>query len=205
MADKDSYKSMASLVMGAVSASLVLFPSLLSVVAKPLVSPWLMWAYLGSGLIALASLSYTYYFTVFAKEAALPIRASGIGACFGVLCIFCFAAFLFVNLLADQRAAPTISAIAASSYAAGQGDVVTLSAKGEDQNSDRLSWTWRVEQVSGPGPKANDVILPSRLDAAIWPISAEALPGTYRISAIASDGARNSPRESVEIVVRRKP
>lgn len=203
MADKGTYKSMASLVMGAVSASLVLFPSLLSVVAKPLVGSWLMWAYLGCGLIALAGLSYTYYYVAFASDAPLPIISSSFGAFFGGLSIFFFAIFLFLNLLADQCAAPTISSIVASRYDAAPGEVVTISAKGEDQNGDRLKWTWQVEQIGTGGGHTNHIGLSSKLDAAVWSISAAALPGIYRVSATASDGERNSQTEAVEIIVRK--
>ncbi len=201
MPSKEEYKSVSTLLLGAVSASLVLFPSILSVVAKPLTAIPLMWIYLGFGLSAFIFLTYTYYRASFTNGD--PVRASGLGTISACLSILFFGAFLSFNLLDDQLAPPTITSIGSSGYNALPGDVLTFSAHGDDQNGDRLSWKWEVG-FAGRTDKSAAAILPSRLESAIWRIPDASMPGFYNVTATASDGSRSSARETFQVEVRKK-
>lgn len=204
MASKDDYKAVSSLIIGAVSASLVLFPSILGVVAKPLVLLWALWFYLLFGVISFLALGYTYYRAAY-TSGDLPVKASGVGVISGVACIGLFAIFLFANLLSDQRARPVITSVTAGAYSASPGDMMNFAARGEDQNGDRLTWQWRIDPDPRAKPKPASVTLPSKLEAAVWRVPDAAPTGIYSVTATVSDGPHTSAPETIQIDVRKKP
>jgi|GEM_PF-1846237 len=202
MAEKDNYKTAATVILGAISASLVLFPSILGVVSKPLVGGWILWLYLFSGLIAFVSMTYVYYRAAFV-DGDMPVRASGVGALAAVVSILSFAAYLFANLISDQVAPPVITNLSSNGPIVSPGDALTLTVHGEDQNGDRLMWTWRVEPVR-PTKLSHAITLPSRLDGAVWLIPQTAEIGVYTVRAIVSDGKHVSRSEIIQIEIRKK-
>lgn len=200
MVARTDYSTASLMALGAVSASLILFPSIFSVIRPPLVHSWALWAFLISGFIAFICLVWTYYISTFTQD-DLPVRMSGIGSLSTLVSLLSFAAFLFLNILQDQTAGPQISSLSASSYRAERGDTVAFTGEASDESGDAILWQWCITPVAPKTSATKSTCLKSNLKSVTWRIPASVAPGVYSVAALASDGRRKSSAQRLEVQV----
>lgn len=203
MAGRTDYTTASSIALGAVFASLILFPSIFSVIKPPLVHSWAMWAFFISGVSAFIFLVWTYYIATFTQD-NLPVRMSGIGSISALVCLLSFAAFLFLNILQDQTAGPQISSISASAYKAEPGDTVVFMGEASDESGDIILWKWCITPVAPTTPEAKPTCLKSNLKSATWRVPASTAAGIYNVSALARDGTHESSKQFLEVQIWKK-
>lgn len=181
------------------SATLVLFPSVIGVVARPLTQTWLIWSFLWSSLLAFILQGFVFYFSAF-TDRAIPVRASGFGSIATIACLTSFVAFLFVNIRDDQLSAPTAVSLVPSSFSVAPGQIVGFSADGTDEDGDRLTWRWRLRAASG-SINAQAATLAGSTRVNQWLVPADAKLGIYEVGATASDGKQLSAETWVLVKV----
>lgn len=186
MSLKAQYKNLSSALLGVVSASLVLFPSILGIVARPLVGEWLIWAFLVSSVLALVLEAYVFYICSFTPDSvAAPVRISGLGTFASLIGLGSFVGFLFANIRDDQLSAPQVISLAPSSLSVAPGDLVGFSAETLNESGDRLTWCWQVRSKP-PGNPGIPVALSGTTRANQWLVPADAKPGIYEVGASAA-------------------
>jgi len=203
MPERTDYTTASSIALGAVFASLILFPSIFSVIKPPLVHSWAMWAFFISGISAFIFLVWTYYIATFTQD-NLPVRMSGIGTISALVCLLSFAAFLFLNILQDQTAGPQISSISASAYKAEPGDTVVFMGEASDESGDTILWKWCITPVAPATLATKPTCLKSNLKSVTWRVPTSTVAGMYKVSALASDGIHESGEQLLEVHVWKK-
>jgi len=186
MSLKGQYKNLSSALLGVVSASLVLFPSILGIVARPLVGEWLIWTFLVSSVLALAFEAFVFYVCSFTPESVkAPVKISGLGTLATLVGLASFVAFLFANIRDDQLAAPQVISLTPSSLSVAPGDLVGFSAEILNESGERLTWCWQV-RLNGPGGSGPPTKLSATTRAIQWLVPANTKPGIYEVGASAS-------------------
>jgi hypothetical protein len=186
MSVKTQYKNLSSALLGVVSASLVLFPSILGIVARPLVGEWLIWAFLVSSVLALVLEAFVFYICSFTPDSVpAPVRISGFGTFASLIGLGSFITFLFANIRDDQLSIPQVISLTPSSLSVAPGDLVGFSAETLNENGERLTWCWQV-RPKPPGNPGSPVMLPGTTRTTQWLVPADAKPGIFEVGVSAA-------------------
>ncbi|GAB7552079.1 hypothetical protein NRB_15810 [Novosphingobium sp. 11B] len=200
MTERQKFTAFSSLALAAVSASLVLYPSVVGLAKLPLVHLWMMWVYLACAFCAFLLLSFIYYISTFTTE-GLPHRRAGIASLFTVTSLVSFGAFLTINLWQDQSAKPQILGLTASAYTAAPGDIVALTGESANESGHPVSWSWCTRAPAVKNVRPAPVCLASKLKTATWSVPENAVQGVYKIEAKVLDDALSSSPQFMEIKI----
>ena len=198
-----AYKTLTTGVLGILSLSLVLLPSMLSVVYRPYIWTILLWLYLPFLTISVALLAFAHYFAVYTEESP-PHKSGGFGNLSAFIAMVCWLSFLVANLVADQISAPRITNLTANGITFHPGETVSLSGEGQDEAGGDLIWQWRIlpnESLTRRGVSAPRITSSNR--SAYWSIPSDAAEGQYSVVVTARDDDGNaSEPHSLELSIR---
>jgi hypothetical protein len=199
---RDDHKAGSAAMLGIVSLSIVLVPSLFTLIQRPYSYEYVLWVYFAFVPVAIVLLGFAYYISAFTDRRP-PVRSAGLGNIAGLIAILAFAVFLFANMRSDRMIEPRITNLTASAHVLRPGEAVTVSGEAQDDDGDDLVWRWQVRPSADlMGQGASVTTLRSSLRSASWRVPANARHGLYYVTAAVRDDHRSSRRQILELQVR---
>jgi len=188
---RTKYKESAQLVIGLVLGAVALLPSIVGLIKAPFVFKVGIFLVLVLAAVSVVLLAVVMIL-VMIEARSPPVRLVGIGNWFAVAALLVLLVYMLLNVWEDQHSPPTILAMKSSPPAVEGGKYVELDVEVQDQDNDRLSYTWVFEGRELSRRRNAYLKVPDK-------------PGTYVANVSVTDGDHSvEAGQSVEVTAPKK-
>lgn len=188
---RTKYKGSAQLVIGLVLGAIALLPNIVGLIKAPFVFKIGILLVLALAAVAVVLLGIVMVL-VMIEARSPPVRLVGIGNWFAVAALLVLLVYMLLNVWEDQHSAPVVLAIKSSPPAVEGGKYVELDVEVQDQDNDRLSYTWIFEGREFSRRRNAYFKVPDK-------------PGSYVVNVSVSDGDHSvEAGQSVEVTAPKK-
>lgn len=144
--EKKNIRELSALVIGFIAGTVVLLPSLSSLISPPYIFGWILFAFLVTAIVSFALLCITLYltFTAYAKR---PAKLHSNGNLFAIISFLLITVFLLFNVFKDIDTLPEIEDVTYTPLNFKSGNTLRLAVKAKDSDKDTLSYKWVIDGV----------------------------------------------------------